>query len=405
MGLVPVRVRQLNSYINRLLSTNPMLSDVSVIGEISNLKFQNSGHIYFSLKDSTSTLRCFLPARTAPQIVCPLEEGLEVIVSGRISVYEPGGYYSLTVAAVGAEGKGQLAVRFEQLKAKLSAEGLFDPAHKKPLPRFPGKVAVVTSPTGAAIRDIQRTIQNKNDVTSILIVPVLVQGPAAASEIAAAIDELNANHPDVDVIIAGRGGGSTEELWAFNEEIVARSIYASRIPVISAVGHETDFTIADFTADHRAATPTAAAELAVPDTRQLREYLSSKKEELAEILIRRTQLAEKRLAALDPAAFADGIRMRTDYEYRQLEQIRMGLEQMILRKTDSCSQRLEMLRQLIEAANPFAILSRGYSIVMGESGSVLRRTTDLETGQNVTIRMSDGSADASITGLRKEDLI
>ncbi len=405
MGLTPIRVKQLNGYISRILSVDPLLSDVAVIGEISNLKFQNSGHIYFSLKDDSSSIRCFLPAGTAPQIVCPLEEGLEVIVSGRINVYVPGGYYSLLVTDVEAEGKGQLAVRFEQLKEKLSKEGLFDPAHKKQLPSFPKKVAVVTSPTGAAVRDIQRTIRNKNDVVSILIVPVLVQGPAAASEIAAAIDDLNAHHRDVDVIIAGRGGGSTEELWAFNEEIVARSIYASEIPVISAVGHETDFTIADFTADYRAATPTAAAELAVPDTKELRKHLDWLRDDLAQQLRRRTELARRHLQMLDPSAFAAGIRQRIEAEQKGIEQKKKGMDDQLVRRIETSRQRIELLRQLLNSASPYEILERGYSMVTDESGRLLRSAQEAGLGQNVVIRMADGSLDAKITGRREEDPI
>lgn len=405
MGLTPIRVRQLNAYINRLLTTNPLLSDVAVIGEISNLKFQNNGNVYFSLKDSFSTLRCYLPSHTAPQIVCPLEEGLEVIVSGMINVYEPGGYYSLVVSNVEAEGKGQLAIRFEQLKAKLSAEGLFDMAHKKQLPAFPKKIAIVTSPTGAAVRDVQKTILNKNDYVSLLIVPVLVQGPSAAADIASAIDELNREHDDVDVIIAGRGGGSTEELWAFNEEVVARSIFASKIPVISAVGHETDFTIADFVADYRAATPTAAAELAVPDTEALREHMEHHRENLRTLLIQRTEFARRQLEAASPAAFASGIRSRIDYEQMHMERIRDGMLDQLNRRVREQSHRIDLLKASIEAANPFEILGRGYSMVTDENGTVIRSVKEMRNGQNITIRMADGSADATVSERRKEDLL
>ena len=314
MGLNPIRVGQLNQYIGRVLKNDPLLSDVSVVGEISNLRFHSSGHIYFSLKDETSRIDCFLPARTVPQISCPLDEGLEVIASGYISVYERGGRYSLNITDLEAAGMGQLAIRFEQLKARLEKEGLFDPAHKKAIPAFPSRVAVVTSPTGAAVRDIQKIIRSKNDYVSILIVPVLVQGPSAAADIASAIDEVNERCPDVDVIITGRGGGSAEELWAFNEEVVARSIYASKIPVISAVGHETDFTISDFVADLRAETPTAAADKAVPDTGELRQNLLYYREEMTRALQHRVEIGRQRLSALDPAAFASGIRGRIEYD-------------------------------------------------------------------------------------------
>ena len=402
MGLTPIRVGQLNSYISRVLKTDPLLSDVSVTGEVSNLKFHHSGHVYFSLKDEASRVNCFLPARVAQVITLPLEEGMEIIATGYISVYERGGYYSLNITGVETGGKGELAIRFEKLKQKLEQEGLFDPARKKPIPEFPEKIAIVTSPTGAAVRDILKIIKNKNDYVDILISPVLVQGPSAAADIAAAIDDLNENHPDVDVIITGRGGGSAEELWAFNEEVVARSISRSEIPVISAVGHEIDFTISDFVADLRAETPTAAAEIAVPDTFRLKEYLDEIRGSMTELMLRHTELASRRLQALDPAAFASGIRTRIEYEQMYLDRLIDGMQERVRSITADRRNRIEMLRQVIEAANPNDILKRGYSIVTDEGGRVLRSSEGLQEGQNVTIRMSEGSADAALTAVRKE---
>ena len=403
MGMTPIRPGQLNQYIGRVLRMDPLLSDIALIGEISNLKFHHSGHIYFSLKDDSSRISCFLPDRIARQITCPLEEGMEVIASGYIAVFERGGSYSLNVTDISAGGKGELAVRFEQLKAKLSAEGLFDPAHKKPLPLFPKKVAVVTSPTGAAVRDIVKIITSKNDVTSVLICPVLVQGPAAARDIAAAIDELNADHPDIDVIITGRGGGSAEELWAFNEEVVARSIFRSKIPVISAVGHETDFTISDFVADLRAETPTAAADRAVPDTQQLREQLDRMTGDLKNELQRHIQMAQQRLQALDPAAFADRIRTRIEFEQMNLDRLIENMTRTLQMRLSENAQRLELLRQVIEGASPYAILDRGYAMVTKADGTVLRNIRELSTGQSIMLQMSDGTADAQITGIRGEE--
>ena len=397
MDLTPIRVGQLNQYIGRVLRMDPLLSDIALIGEVSNLKFHHSGHIYFSLKDDSSRISCFLPERIARQITCPLEEGAEVIASGYIAVFERGGTYSLNVTDLRAGGKGELAIRFEQLKAKLSAEGLFDPAHKKPLPAFPRKVAVVTSPTGAAVRDILKIIQSKNDVTSVLICPVLVQGPAAARDIAAAIDELNEMHPEVDVIIAGRGGGSQEELWAFNEEAVARSIYRSRIPVISAVGHETDFTIADFVADLRAETPTAAADRAVPDTRQLRDQLDRSAADLRNDLQRHLALAKQRLQALDPAAFAAGIRTRIEYEQMHLDRLADDMTGILKMRVSENARRIALLRQVIEGASPYAILDRGYAMVTGADGRAVRNAAELSPGDTVDLRMAGGTAAARIT--------
>ncbi len=397
MGLKPIRVGQLNNYIGRVLKTDPILANVSVIGEISNLKFHSSGHVYFSLKDETSKINCFLAASNLERITCPLEEGMEIVASGYISVYERGGYYSLNIRDIEVNGEGQLAVQFEKLKAKLEKEGLFSAENKKPLPEFPSKVAVVTSETGAAVRDIIRTIKNKNDYVDILVYPVLVQGPAAAGDIAGAIRDLNDNYNDIDVIITGRGGGSMEELWAFNEEVVARSIFDSVIPVISAVGHETDFTISDFTADFRAATPTAAAEMAVPDTRELREYLESMKDSLAESLLQSVEIRRNRLAALDPNAFAKGISTRIAYEQMNADRIIESMGESLAARISSGRERIELLKALIDASDPKSILSRGYSVVTDEEGHIVSRAEELKVGQNVNIETGSGSAGAEIT--------
>ena len=231
MAVKPVKVSQLNGYISRVLQTDPLLGILSVIGEISNLKYHGSGHVFFSLKDEKSTVNCFLAAGNLRHIRYELAEGMEIIAHGYISVYQAGGRYSLNIRDIDVAGQGDLAAAFEKLKEKLAAEGLFDEAHKKPLPEYPKKIAVVTSETGAAVRDIIKIIKRRNDVTSVLVYPVLVQGPDAAPDIAAAIEDIN-RMDDIDIIITGRGGGSMEDLWAFNEEIVARSIYRSVIPVI-----------------------------------------------------------------------------------------------------------------------------------------------------------------------------
>ena len=397
MGLKPIKVGQLNNYIGRVLKTDPILANVSVVGEISNLKFHSSGHVYFSLKDETSKLNCFLASSNLERITCPMEEGMEVVASGYISVYERGGYYSLNIRDIEVNGEGQLAIQFEKLKAKLEREGLFSAENKKPLPEFPSKIAVVTSETGAAVRDIIRTVKNKNDYVDILVYPVLVQGPAAAEDIAAALRDINENYSDVDIIITGRGGGSMEELWAFNEEVVARSIFASRIPVISAVGHETDFTISDFVADFRAATPTAAAELAVPDTGELREYLSGMKQTLADSLLQTVEYRKNRLAALDPNAFANGISTRIAYEQMNADRIIEGMGENLASRISSGKERVKLLKALIDASDPKAILSRGYSVVTDEKGHIITKASELKVGQTVNIETGDGSAGAEIT--------
>ena len=232
MAIKPVSVSQLNGYIKRILQTDPLLGNVSVTGEISNLKFHGSGHVYFSMKDAASKLSCFLPAQRASSLRYELSEGMEITASGYIYLYERGGSYSLNIKDIEVAGIGNLSIAFEKLKEKLDKEGIFDPALKKPIPFFPEKIAVITSETGAAIRDILKIIKTKNNYVDILIYPVLVQGPEAAGQIAEAIYDVNRRRPETDTIITGRGGGAMEELWAFNEEIVARSIYESKIPVI-----------------------------------------------------------------------------------------------------------------------------------------------------------------------------
>ncbi len=397
MGLKPFSVGQVNNYIGRILKTDPILGNISVIGEISNLTFHKSGYVFFSLKEDKSKLKCIISPWNVEKITCPLEEGMEIIANGYISVFVRDGVYNLNVRDIETNGIGQLAVAFEKLKAKLEKEGLFAAENKKPLPWFPSKVAVVTSETGAAVRDIIKTIKNKNDYVNIFVFPVLVQGPAAAREIAGAINRINAEYSDIDVIITGRGGGSMEELWAFNEEIVARSIFASKIPVISAVGHETDFTISDFTADFRAATPTAAAEMAVPDTNEIRLALNEMRTALADNLIRNIEMKKNRLKALDPNAFARGIAEKIAYEQLNADRIIEGMEESLRHRIASLSERVEHLGTLISTADPKAILSRGYSVVTDENGNIVSSADDLSVGQNVTIETGRGSADARIT--------
>lgn len=401
MGLKPVPVGQLNNYIGRVLKTDPILSNISVVGEISNLKYHSSGHVYFSLKDDSSRVNCFLSWGNLQNISCPLEEGMEVVAAGFISVYERGGYYSLNVRDIEVNGRGQLAAAFEKLKAKLGEEGLFREEHKKEIPFFPLKIAVVTSETGAAVRDIIRTIKNKNKVVDILVYPVLVQGPAASGEISSAIDDINVNHKDVDVIITGRGGGSMEELWAFNEETVARSIYESEIPVISAVGHETDFTISDFIADRRAATPTAAAEMAVPDTGELEAELDRISLEMTSDLGLAIARRKERLEALNPTAFARNLKSRILYEQVNADRLIEAMGDAMNNRLVSARNRVEMLREFIESSNPKAILARGYSVVTDNSGKIIRSTDELSEGLGVNIETGNGTAEAVITGIKK----
>ncbi|MBR2620381.1 MAG: exodeoxyribonuclease VII large subunit [Firmicutes bacterium] len=403
MALKPVRVSQLNSYIKRILQSDPILGNISVIGEISNLKFHSSGHVYFSLKDEDSKVSCFLPAGNVGRIGFQLKEGIEVTAHGYIYLYERGGSYSINIRDMESAGQGDLAAAFEKLKLKLQQEGLFSQEKKKPIPVFPYKVAVVTSPTGAAVRDILKIIKQKNDVVDIMVYPVLVQGPAAPEEIAHAITDINENHTDVDVIITGRGGGSAEELWAFNDENVARSIYASNIPVISAVGHETDFTIADFVADLRAETPTAAAERAVPDTRELREYIDSIYSENRRNLKMLLEDRKKHLQLLDPKAFGRDLQSRVAMDHMRIENIMDDMTDNIQSMIRDKKYRLMLLKETLDGADPKAILKKGYSVITDENGVIVRDASVLEEDQLINIEAAVGHAKARVVSSGKDE--
>jgi exodeoxyribonuclease VII large subunit len=415
--LKPIRVSQLNAYIRRVLSSDPVLANVSVAGEISNFKRHNGGHVYFSLRDKDAKVNCFLPGNVYESLPRSIGDGDEIDVTGRIDVYERGGYYSLYIRELAFRGEGGLAAAFEALKAKLLAEGLFDPAVKKPLPAFPRTVALVTSPTGAAIEDMLKIITAKNDVVDILIYPTLVQGPEAAARIAAGIAYVNDSYPSVDVMIVGRGGGSVEDLWAFNEEVVARAIFASKIPVISAVGHETDVTIADFASDVRAETPTAAAGMAVPDVYVVRsgmdETFYALKEGLAAMLthmrLRMDACAMPRLGVMlggrigvsraDTAAALGRLRSgAADALWRgetaaaaSFGVLRSGAEDAALRGESAVNAAYERLK----ASDPARILSMGYA-ALSRDGRPLRSVTNMSVGDELIARLADGSAKVQV---------
>ena len=379
MALRPVSVTQLNEYIGRVLQTDPLLGNISVIGEISNLKYHSSGHVYFSLIDSGSKINCFLPASTAAALPWQLGDGMELTVKGYINVFKKGGTYTLFVRSVEVSGEGNLAQAFQLLKDKLEKEGLFRPEHKKPIPVYPKKIGVVTSETGAAVQDILKILKNRTRMTDVIVFPVLVQGNDAAADIAGMIDYINDNYQDIDTLIVGRGGGSMEDLWAFNEEIVARSIFRSRIPVISAVGHEIDFTIADFTADRRAETPTAAAELAVPDDRMLQEKIEILKDSL--LLHLQNKVRGHRL---------------------QTEQYREDLRILLDRRLSDERNRLERYRLILEENRPEKILDKGYAIIESEDGKVIASISDFQEGKTYRIRMRDGEAAVTLKYIQKE---
>ena len=403
MAMKPITVSQLNRYIGRILQTDPILGNVSVKGEISNIKYHSTGHVYFTLKDQGSKISCFMAGSTAKNIRYELADGMEIIIAGYLSVYEKGGYYSLNVRDVEMSGEGALNMAYKALYEKLQKEGIFDPQYKKALPVFPRRVCVITSPTGAAVRDILKIIRSRNDVTDVLVYPCLVQGDRAAADIAKAIDDVNARFHDIDVIIAGRGGGSLEELWAFNEEIVARSIFASEIPVISAVGHETDFSISDYAADFRAETPTAAAVMAVPDTFSLRRELSEDIDNMKTALKRKMDIKEAALRRFDPQMLSVIFARRTElWNHRVLMQ-QTGLKGGLERRITYLENRMENLRLMLESGNPENSIRKGFAVIRDKAtGKVVQDTASVKAGDRIEISLKDGTLTADVTAVAKE---
>jgi exodeoxyribonuclease VII large subunit len=397
--LKPVRVSLLNSYIGRLLSADPVLANISVIGEISNFRRHDNGHVYFSLKDDGARVNCFMPGQVFESLRCGIGDGDEATATGRINVYERGGSYSLNVRELTVEGAGGLATAFERTKAKLAAEGLFDQAAKKPIPAFPTVIAIVTSGTGAAIGDMLKIISAKNKVVDVLIYPTLVQGPEAAARIADGIEYINGRYPDTDVIITGRGGGSAEELWAFNEEVVARAIYGSEIPVISAVGHETDVTIADFVADVRAETPTAAADIAAPDIAEVRRGVDSALRSMGAYLSDRL---ERMSLLMDACAMprlremlGDRIELSRVRAAGAFDSARSGVGAAVGARTHKAISAYERLK----ASDPARIMAMGYAALTKDGGSI-RSAADIGEGDSVSARLADGSAELTVNVVR-----
>lgn len=363
---------------------------VWVAGEISNLRRPASGHLYLTLKDENAQISAVIWRSTASRILYKIEDGLEVLAYGDVTVYEPRGQYQLVIRRLEPKGVGALQLAFQQLKEKLAKQGLFDPAHKKPIPQFPRRIGIVTSPTGAAIRDILTTIGSRCPNVHVLLYPVRVQGKGAAEEIAEGIAALN-KLPDIDVMIVGRGGGSLEDLWAFNEEVVARAIFASQVPVVSAVGHEIDFTIADFAADRRALTPTDAGTLVVPEIEQLQQTLSALSNRVAQSLVSRLAQARERLDAV-----ARSYALRQPFErVRRHEQRVDDLTQRLVRVIGAVirqqHQRLDATSDRLNTLNPENVLARGYSITTtAKDGRVLRDAADVSAGEKVNTRLMRG---------------
>ena len=390
---------QVNQYIKGFMDRDRLLSGLLVRGELSNYKMYPSGHHYFSLKDGEGSLRCVMFRGDAVSLRFRPQNGMQVVAAGRITVFPRDGQYQLYCSRLIPEGVGDLHLAFEQLKEKLYREGLFSPERKRPIPRFPDTIALITSPAGAAVRDLLRILRARWPMARVKILPVRVQGEGAAREIAAAIRWACA-HRAADLIITGRGGGSMEDLWAFNEEIVARAIAEADIPVISAVGHEPDVTIADFVADLRAATPSNAAELAVPDRREVRAALEADRDRLAAAVrgrLDRERRALDRLASsramTEPASYFKDKRLLLDYQSGRLVR---AME----RLTGGRRERLSSLAAALDAMSPLKVLGRGYAIARRADGKVISSVRDTAPGEEFRLRVSDGELDCLVRDSR-----
>lgn len=395
-------VSELNNLIKELLEQEPLLSNVCVRGELSNYKIYPSGHHYFTLKDSESSLRCVMFKSSASKLRFRPENGMGVTVYGRVAVYPRDGAYQLYCSAIMPEGAGDLQVAFEQLKARLDSEGLFLRSHKKPLPQFPERIAIITSSAGAAVHDMIRILGHRWPMAQVVLLPVRVQGTEAPPEIVGAIKYAN-EFKVADLIITGRGGGSMEDLWAFNDERVARAIYASELPVISAVGHEPDVTIADYVADVRASTPSNAAENAVPDWHDIQDSLDA-------YSIRADQAIRKKLLSLserlesyknkrvitDPTAHIDNRRIELDH-------VRDRLAAAEERNLSRCRQSFVALTASLDAMSPLRVLSRGYAIAEKEDGTTVKSVDMLSCGDTIKLRLWDGKADCLVRATEKRE--
>ena len=390
-----ISVSEVNQYIKSLLDRDRLLTGLCVSGEISNYKVYPSGHHYFTLKDSGGALRCVMFSRSASRMRFRPENGMKVLAVGRITVFPRDGGYQLYCEQLTPEGVGDLYVAFEQMKAALQQEGLFDPAHKKPIPAYPKRIAIITSSAGAAIHDMLRILGKRYPLAKVILLPVRVQGVEAPPEICGAIRYVN-RFSLADVMIVGRGGGSVEDLWAFNDERVAREIFRSEIPVVSAVGHEPDVTISDFVADLRAATPSNAAELVVPDQSELRDRLSvlqtrlnqSVNRKLAESRERLNVLQEKRVLQ-SPLNYLQDRRMLLDYQYNRMM---AAMQNQVGKKR----QQFIGLTASLDAMSPLKVLARGYSVAKDSNGRILHRASDVCAGERIRVVLHQGELDAVV---------
>ena len=395
-------ITQVNEYIRAAMDRDPMLGNVAVKGEISNYKVYPSGHHYFTLKDDGASLKCVMFRGNASRLKFRSENGMQIIAMGKIGVYPHDGAYQLYCNAMVLDGVGDLHAAFEQLKAKLAAQGLFDPLHKKSLPQYPGTIAIVTSSAGAAIHDMLRILRKRYPITKVRLLPVRVQGAEAPSEIASAIRYAN-HYKLADLLIVGRGGGSIEDLWAFNDELVAYAIHQSEIPVISAVGHEPDVTISDYVADLRAATPSNAAELAVPDCDSLRQQLDSILTSMQTIVMRQLKVARKHLTVLSDSP---SLQSPTKYIAQRRDALSLVKSRLVSSQQRMVGQKRQHYVSLIaklDAMSPLKVLTRGYAMISTDRGEVIRTVKQVQVSDTTTILLSDGRIKATVSEITEDN--
>lgn len=417
MNSEALSVTDVNAYLKTIMDNDPFLNYVYIKGEISNLKFHTRGHLYFSLKDENSKINAVMFNYKNMNIDFVPEDGMNVLVKGKISVFVNGGSYQITVTNMKQDGIGNLYILFEELKKKLKNEGLFDEEHKKKLPRIPKKIGVITASTGAAVRDIISTINRRFPLAEIILFPSLVQGTGAKENLVKMIE--TADKSDVDVIILGRGGGSIEDLWAFNEEIVARAVYNAKKPIVSAVGHEIDFTICDFVADLRAPTPTGAAELVVPSKLEIQKYLSDYNSRLLSVITSKMSTYKITLKKLESSYILNNPKSMYEVEEQKLDSIleklgslmghtleksKLKLENLtknltptILYKLEKNKSHLETLEQKLELLNPENILKKGYSLTI-KDGKIITNVSELKDGDTITTKLSIGTINSKVIG-------
>ena len=389
MKMKAFSVTEVTRYLKRLLSTDPIINHVIIEGEISNYIRHSSGHAYFTLKDDTSKIACVMFSQYVDQIGFSPKNGDRVHAKGQVTIYERDGRYQLNAVGMENIGLGALHVRYEALKVKLEAQGYFDPAHKKPLPFLPRKIGILTSPTGAAIQDILSVAKRRSNFSELLIYPIRVQGEQSKSEICQGIRYFNMRD-DVDLIILARGGGSIEELWSFNEEIVAEAIYTSRIPIITGVGHETDFTISDFVSDKRAATPSAAAEIAIKSKTELALELNKSIQKMSLFISRRMELERAKINRFEPHQWLKRANTMIELKQQKLEHQQKIFEQKILTHLMGEKEKLNVLATKIDSMSPFAVMRRGYGVVTKE-GKLVSSITQVKQKDLLEIRMIDGA--------------